>query len=233
MALVVTHATTATASDAGTGDIHKAEWNANHTLTGSATVAQGGTGAATLAAHGVIIGNGTSAVAVSGAGTTGQVFTSNGASADPTFQAVSAGFTLVGTHTTTGSADATVAFTGLTSNDLIVEFVGVKTNTATGTINFSLSTDNTNYASTSNISTAALTTTASYGSMFLTGLQQGYGTVVGVILDTTTPASLPRINTNTANRTGNFYATAAITAIRLGLSANSFDVGSVINVYGR
>jgi hypothetical protein len=51
------------------------------------TVATGGTGAATLAAHGLVVGNGTGAVAVTGAGTAGQVMTSNGAAADPTFQA--------------------------------------------------------------------------------------------------------------------------------------------------
>lgn len=51
-----------------------------------ATVANGGTGAVTLTAHGVLIGNGTSAVNVTAAGTAGQVLTSNGGSADPTFQ---------------------------------------------------------------------------------------------------------------------------------------------------
>lgn len=55
-------------------------------VTGTLPVANGGTGATTLAAHGVLVGNGTSAVAVTSAGTAGQVLTSNGASADPTFQ---------------------------------------------------------------------------------------------------------------------------------------------------
>lgn len=58
-------------------------------VTGIAPVPNGGTGVATLAAHGVVIGNGTGVVAVTGAGTSGQVFTSNGASADPTFQSAS------------------------------------------------------------------------------------------------------------------------------------------------
>lgn len=49
-------------------------------------VSDGGLGVSTLAAHGVVIGNGTSAVNVTGAGTANQVLTSNGASADPTFQ---------------------------------------------------------------------------------------------------------------------------------------------------
>lgn len=49
-------------------------------------VASGGTGATTFNAHGVLIGEGTSAITATGAGTAGQVVTSNGASADPTFQ---------------------------------------------------------------------------------------------------------------------------------------------------
>lgn len=57
-------------------------------VSGQMTVAQGGTGASTLAAHGVLVGNGTGTVAVTGTGTAGQVLTSNGASADPTFQSV-------------------------------------------------------------------------------------------------------------------------------------------------
>ena len=56
-------------------------------LTAPLPVAQGGTGAATLGAHGVLLGNGTGPVAVTGAGTAGQILTSGGASADPTFQA--------------------------------------------------------------------------------------------------------------------------------------------------
>ena len=51
-------------------------------------VTDGGLGVSTLAAHGVVIGNGTSAVNVTSAGTANQVLTSNGASADPTFQAL-------------------------------------------------------------------------------------------------------------------------------------------------
>ena len=58
--------------------------------TGTLAVARGGIGVGTLAAHGVLIGNGTGAVQVTSAGTAGQVLTSNGASADPTFQAVAA-----------------------------------------------------------------------------------------------------------------------------------------------
>jgi hypothetical protein len=69
-------------------------------VSGTLPVASGGLGVATLAAHGLLVGNTTSAVTVTGAGTSGQVLTSNGASADPTFQTVS------GTGTVTASAGA-------------------------------------------------------------------------------------------------------------------------------
>lgn len=57
----------------------------------TATVGEGGTGLATLTAHGVVVGEGVSAATVTTAGTAGQVLTSNGASADPTFQPPSDG----------------------------------------------------------------------------------------------------------------------------------------------
>lgn len=47
-------------------------------LTTALTVAQGGTGAATLTANNVLLGNGTSAVQVVAPGTSGNVLTSNG-----------------------------------------------------------------------------------------------------------------------------------------------------------
>jgi len=56
-------------------------------VTGTLPVANGGTGAATLTSHGVLIGNGTSAVSVTAAGTATTVLHGN-ASGDPTFGAV-------------------------------------------------------------------------------------------------------------------------------------------------
>lgn len=61
------------------------------TLTIPLPVASGGTGAATLGANGVLIGHGTSAVSATGAGTAGQILTSNGAGVDPSFQNATAG----------------------------------------------------------------------------------------------------------------------------------------------
>jgi hypothetical protein len=52
---------------------------------GTAVVAGGGTGQVTLTNHGVLIGQGTSAIAQTAAGTAGQVLQSGGASADPVY----------------------------------------------------------------------------------------------------------------------------------------------------
>lgn len=79
-----------------TGDVTGSGVGSFATTLATVTVAKGGTGATSLTAHGVVIGNGTSAVNVTSAGTSGTVLTSNGASADPTFQAVSAGTPVTG-----------------------------------------------------------------------------------------------------------------------------------------
>lgn len=80
--------TTLYIKETGTGNTG---WVPVGAVSGIVPVPNGGTGVATLAAHGVVIGNAAGVVAVSGAGTAGQVLTSNGAAADPTFQAAGAG----------------------------------------------------------------------------------------------------------------------------------------------
>lgn len=57
--------------------------NSASAIQGQIAVANGGTGAATLTNHGVLIGQATAAVVATSAGTAGQVLTSGGASADP------------------------------------------------------------------------------------------------------------------------------------------------------
>lgn len=64
-------------------------------VTGTLPVANGGTGAVTLTAHGVLLGEGTSAIVATATGTSGQALLSGGASADPAYGnlAVAAGGT--------------------------------------------------------------------------------------------------------------------------------------------
>lgn len=71
---------------------------------GVVPVANGGTGGATQTAHGVLIGEGSSAVNATAAGTAGQPLLSGGASADPVFTA-----TLAVANGGTGSATAAAA----------------------------------------------------------------------------------------------------------------------------
>jgi len=54
-------------------------------LSAAVTVPKGGTGQVTLTNHGVLLGQGTSAIAATSAGTAGQPLVSGGASADPAF----------------------------------------------------------------------------------------------------------------------------------------------------
>lgn len=62
-------------------------------VSGTLPVGNGGTGQVTLTVHGVVIGNAAAGVNVTAAGAAGQVLTSNGPGADPTFQAPAAGLT--------------------------------------------------------------------------------------------------------------------------------------------
>ena len=72
--------------------------SSNVTITGGSitgitdiTVADGGTGASTFTANGVIFGNGTSALGVTAVGTAGQVLTSGGSGVAPSFSNIDGG----------------------------------------------------------------------------------------------------------------------------------------------
>lgn len=91
--------------------------NASSITTGTLAVANGGTGASTLTANNVILGNGTSAPSFVAPGTNGNVLTSNGT----TWTSAAAGgspLVFLGTTLIT-SAVANVSFTGLSSSTYI------------------------------------------------------------------------------------------------------------------
>jgi trimeric autotransporter adhesin len=76
-------------------------------LTTDLTVAQGGTGAGTFAANGILYGNGTGAIGATAVGTATHVLTSNGAGVAPTFQAAAgSGGDVVGPASSTDNAVA-------------------------------------------------------------------------------------------------------------------------------
>lgn len=92
-----------------------------------ASVFEGGTGRNTLTNHGVVIGAGTGAVNVTTAGTSGQVLTSNGASADPTFQAAGGGssstpatksYSVTEASVSNSAAETDILSTSIAANDI-------------------------------------------------------------------------------------------------------------------
>ena len=116
----------------------------NGTINGSAAVgvANGGTGATSLTANNVILGNGTSAVQVVAPGSNGNVLTSNGTtwvSSAPAFS-TSADNTFTGIQTFTGSTSKSAV---VATN--IVEPATVSATAATGTINYDVTTQSVLY----------------------------------------------------------------------------------------
>jgi hypothetical protein len=107
-------------------------------------VASGGTGATSLTANNVILGNGTSAVQVVAPGTTGNVLTSNGTTWQSTTPAagvsLSANNTWTGTQTFSGTSSAIATVL----NDA-AEVATVSATAATGTINYDITTQSVVY----------------------------------------------------------------------------------------
>lgn len=118
----------------------------NGTINGSAAVgvANGGTGATSLTANNVILGNGTSAVQVVAPGSNGNVLTSNGTTWVSSTPA--AGFSAAADNTFTGIQ----TFTGSTSKIAMIptniaEPATVSATAATGTINYDVTTQSVLY----------------------------------------------------------------------------------------
>ena len=123
-------------------------------VTGTLPVANGGTGAATLTANNVLLGNGTGALQAVAPGTSGNVLKSNGSTW--TSAAEAAGYpapTLVATNTTATSASFLVATAGsititLPSSPSAGDYVVVKDGTgAAATTNFTVARNGSNIAS--------------------------------------------------------------------------------------
>jgi hypothetical protein len=113
------------------------------------TVPQGGTGDASVTAYAVLCGGTTSTGAiqnVSGVGTAGQVLTSNGASALPTWQAASATGNWIFLNTQTASSSASLSFTSTYITSTYTRYVMIFSNisNASGTtvLNMDWSTNN-------------------------------------------------------------------------------------------
>jgi hypothetical protein len=147
--------------------------------TGTLPVSRGGTGATTLTANNVLLGNGTSALQVVAPGTSGNVLTSNGT----TWTSAAAGASLIGVTESTSPFETSLGFeAGLNTTGNNATFVGYRAgkaniggtdNTAVG---WSTLASNTTGISNTSIgrSASAVTTTGSYNSAF--GVTAGSGT---------------------------------------------------------
>jgi hypothetical protein len=104
-------------------------------ITVPVTAPNGGTGKTTLTAHGVLIGEGTAAVAITSAGASGQVLESGGASADPTWASISGSGTVTSVTAGTCLAGGTFTTSGTISisGGLTVACGGTGATSASGT----------------------------------------------------------------------------------------------------
>jgi hypothetical protein len=172
-------------------------------------VTTGGTGATSLTNHGVLLGQGTSAVAATSAGTSGQCLLSNGASADPTWQTCPSGGTsalsgitaATGTNTISNGDNAQVWNWQVTTNSKKAFAFGENT-ASTGT-----SSQLVNIATLSTSTAAPLTVTAggtANGVQVNTSgvlAKIGSGSVnADQVNGATVPASAPFAGTNGSNQ---------------------------------
>jgi len=136
-------------------------------LTTALTVAQGGTGAGTFAANGILFGNGTGAIGATAVGTAGHILTSNGAGVAPTFQAAAAG----GATDIDGLSDALTnssgATVGLGTGALANDDGSANKNTALG------------YNALNAATTAEFNVAVGYQAMDSMTTSYGYSTAVG------------------------------------------------------
>lgn len=105
------------------------------------TVAQGGTGAATLTANAVLIGNGTSAVTAVAPSTNGNVLTSNGTAWTSTAP-TSASLTLLATLTTTSGTTQSATGLATTYTNLVIVLENLGNSTGASTLQIAASSNN-------------------------------------------------------------------------------------------
>jgi hypothetical protein len=147
-------------------------------VSGTVAVANGGTGATSLTANNVLLGNGTSALQVVAPGTSGNVLTSNG-----TTWTSAAGLSLSGDNTWTG----TQTFSGTSSKLAMVlsdaaETTTVSATAATGTINFDVTTQSVLYYTSNASANWTLNVRASSGTTLNTVMATGQSVTIAFIV---------------------------------------------------
>lgn len=157
---------------------------ASLTLTTTAlTVANGGTGLATLTANNVILGNGTSTPAFVAPGTAGNVLTSNGTTWASTTPAAAGDVTTNTVQTITG----TKTFAGTSSTLAMVlndaaEVVTASATAATGTINYDVTTQSVLYYTSNASANWTVNFRASSGTSLNTAMTTGQSVTVAFLV---------------------------------------------------
>lgn len=151
------------------------------TLAGTLNVANGGTGATSLTANNVLLGNGTSALQVVAPGTNGNVLTSDGTTWQST--APAAGFSTSADNTFTG----TQSFTGTSAKLAVVlndaaEVATVSATAATGTINYDITTQSVLYYTSNASANWTVNFRASSGTSLNTALATGQSVTVAFLV---------------------------------------------------
>lgn len=157
---------------------------------GTLGVAGGGTGAATLTNHGVLIGAGTSAVTQLGAAAAGTLLTGQGAAADPSFSATP-------TLGIAGTTKGTLAFAGNTSGAVTVQPAAAAGTwsftwpTSAGTSGQLLQTDGTGVATWATVTATGTPVNAQTGTTY-TVLSSDIGKIVTFANASAVAVSLPQ-----------------------------------------
>lgn len=195
---------------------------------GTVPVANGGTGATSLTANNVLLGNGTSAIQVVAPGTSGNVLTSNGTTW--TSAAVPNGWTQIATLTTTSGTTATFTSIPTTYSELLAVYAAVSHDGGGGAsdnLRVQFSTDGTTYTNALTGASLAASTTAS-GGVFIPGYTKGTG--AGIFSPQTT-ANLTT-STTSANTFG-WRLDGGLIYMQFFYSLGSaFDAGT-ITLFGR
>jgi hypothetical protein len=151
------------------------------TLAGTLNVANGGTGATSLTANNVLLGNGTSAVQVVAPGTTGNVLTSDGTTWQSTTPAAAFSTSADNTFTGTQTFSGTSAKLAIVLNDA-AEVATVSATAATGTINYDITTQSVLFYTSNASANWTVNFRASSGTSLNTALATGQSVTVAFLV---------------------------------------------------
>jgi hypothetical protein len=150
-------------------------------VTGTLPVGNGGTGATTLTANNVLLGNGTSALQVVAPGTTGNVLTSNGTTWQSTTPAAGISLSADNTWTGTQTFSGTSAKLAVVLNDA-AEVATIAATAATGTIAYDITTQSVLYYTSNASANWTVNFRASSGTTLNTALATGQSVTVAFLV---------------------------------------------------